>query len=288
MHVKNKIFAVVLFAAAAAGASAQDAAFTGRLDSFLNDINKNLPDNAVSSSTWSDGYIGELISLPPHLGLGVSCGISRFPLANLVNAAGIAGSSVDIPILLTLGDGFLINPAVELRLGGFKLPFDLGARFGMLPANTLYGVEMKYRSISVDMRYAIIKESSALPDIIVGAGWYNTSGRICHSFSADELAAAGSQSLAIDFKTNVFELRAQVSKSALAFAPYLGLAGYFAMSESSYEIAGVKGEREENHFGSRVYGGLSFNIFVVKIDVSASYNFVTQNWGGNLGVRLQL
>ena len=60
MHVKNKIFAVVLFAAAAAGASAQDAAFTGRLDSFFNDINKNLPDNAVSSSTWSDGTSGSL------------------------------------------------------------------------------------------------------------------------------------------------------------------------------------------------------------------------------------
>ena len=296
MPIKRKILAIVLFAAVAAGLGAQSAAFTGRLDSFLDDINRNLPDAAVSGGAWSDGYIGQLIALPPHLGVGISCGVSRFPLSSLASAASAAGASIDIPSALSLGGGFLINPAIELRVGGFVLPFDIGARFSMLASDGWYGIDLEYYTFSIDLRYAVIKENVVLPGIVVGIGWYRTWGSIGYDFDAADLAAnagfdipdTGTKRLGLDFKTDVFELRAQVSKSLLIFTPYLGLTGYFAMSESSYEIAGVKGEREENHFGSRVYGGLSFNIFVVKIDVSASYNFVTQNWGGNLGVRLQL
>ena len=297
MSIKRKILAIFVFAAAASSLGAQNTdAFTGHLDSFLADINKNLPDNAVSGGAWSDGYIGQLISLPPHLGIGVSCGVSHFPLASLTSAASVAGAVIDIPSFLSLGGGFLINPAIELRLGGFALPFDLGVRFSMLPSNSLFGVDLEYRTISVDLRYAVIKENIVLPDIIVGIGWYHTSGNIGYTFSDSELGAAGFQGIAgdkklgVDFKTNVFELRAQVSKSLLIFTPYLGLTGYFALSESSYEIADTDARNtvSSNHFGSRVYGGLSFNIFVVKLDVSASYNFVTQNWGGNLGARFQI
>ena len=296
MPIKGKIFAIILFAAVAGGVSAQNAEFTGYLDSFLGDINKSLPDTSVAGGTWSDGYIGQLISLPPHLGLGVSCAVSRFPLASLTSAASAAGASIDIPDALRLGGGFLINPAIELRIGGFVLPFDLGVRFSMLASDEWYDINLEYYTFSVDLRYAVIEENVALPAIVLGIGWYHTSGSIGYGFSLDELDVAGfdiaemtgSKNLGIDFKTNVFELRAQVSKRLLVFTPYIGLTGYFAMSESSYEIAGVENTRKDNHFGSRVYGGLSFNIFMVKIDVSASYNFVTQNWGGNLGARFQL
>lgn len=296
MPLRKRILAIFVLAAASAGLGAQTAAFLGHMDRFLEDINKELPDTALSGGTWSNGYIGQLISLPPHLGIGVSCGFSRFPASELEAAASEAGAVIGIPAIMGRGYIPLINPAIELRLGGFKLPFDLGARFSMLSADKLFDVEVKYHSISVDLRYAIIRESVVLPDIVVGIGWYYTAGNIGYGFSPDELGLAGfdtsgmegAKSLGIEFKTNVFELRAQVSKTLLIFTPYLGLTGYFAMSESSYEIAGARDELSSNHFGSRVYGGLSFNIFMVKIDVSASYNFVTQNWGGNVGARFQL
>ena len=296
MHIKRKILAILVLAALAATAGAQNA-FTGHLDSFLEDINRSMPDNAVSGGTWSDGYIGQLISAPPHLGLGVSLGVSRFPFANLASAASAAGASIG-SFLLDFGGGFLINPAIELRIGGFKLPFDLGVRFSMLASDKWYDIDLNYRTISVDLRYAIIKEHIALPDVVVGIGWYHTSGSIGYNFNAADLASnagfsltdmTGTRKLGIDFKTNVFEARAQVSKSLLVFTPYLGITGYYAISESSYEIAGETNERKDDKlFGSRIYGGVSFNIFMVKIDLSASYNFVTQNWGGNLGARFQL
>ena len=295
MPIKGKIFAIILFAAVAGGVSAQNAEFTGYLDSFLGDINKSLPDTSVAG-TWSDGYIGQLISLPPHLGLGVSCAVSRFPLASLTSVASAAGASIDIPDALSLGGGFLINPAIELRIGGFVLPFDLGVRFSMLASDEWYDIDLEYYTLSVDLRYAIIKENIILPDIVVGLGWYFTTGSIDYGFNVDELNTAGfdtagldgKKNLGIDFHTNVIELRAQVSKSLLIFTPYIGLTCYFAMSKSSYEILDENNTREDKLFGSRVYGGLSFNIFMVKLDVSASYNFVTQNWGGNLGARFQI
>ncbi len=296
MPAVKKIFVLLVFAVVAASAvSAQSTTFTGHLDSFLKDINKNLPDNAVSGGTWSDAYIGQLISLPPHVGIGVSLGVSRFPFASLTNAASAAGADIN-SFLLDLGGGFLINPAVELRIGGFALPFDLGVRFSMLASDKWYDIELNYRTFSVDLRYAIIEENIVLPDIVVGIGWYHTSGSIGYDFDAADLirnagfdpSIIGTQKLGVDFKTNVFELRAQVSKSLLIFTPYLGLTGYYAISESSYEIVNEKKEISDKLFGSRVYGGLSFNIFLVKIDLSASYNFVTQNWGGNLGARFQL
>ena len=176
------------------------------------------------------------------------------------------------------------------------LPFDLGVRFSMLASDEWYDIDLEYYTFSVDLRYAILKENVVLPDVVVGIGWYHTSGSIGYNFNAADLVAnagftipdTGTKRLGIDFKTNVFEMRAQVSKKLLIFTPYLGLTGYYAMSESSYEIADMKDTRSDNYFGSRIYGGTSLNIFMVKIDISASYNFVTQNWGGNFGARLQL
>ncbi len=297
----KKIFAVFLAAFAVCALPAQTAAerkaqFTGSLDSFLQDINTNLPDNAVAGGTWSDGYIGQLIALPPHLGIGVSCGFSRFPLSGLVNAADQVGGTLNTADWLGNASIPLINPAVELRIGGFVLPFDAGIRFSILSANDFFGLDVKYKSFSIDLRYALIESNVILPDLVVGLGWYHTSGSIDYGFNSADLASeagfsvpdTGTQNLGLDFRTNVFEARVQVSKTLLVFTPYLGLTGYYAKSESSYEIADEENTIADSCFGSRIYGGLSFNIFLFKIDLSANYNFVSGNWGGNLGARFQL
>lgn len=272
--------------------------FTGNLEDFLGDINKNLPDSAVSGGTWSDAYIGQLIGLPPHFGIGLSCGFSRFPIDGLMDAAEQVGASLDTADWLG-GDSIpIINPAIELRIGGFALPFDAGIRFSMLSSNDFFGLDIEYLSFSVDARYAIIEENLILPDLSVGLGWYHISGNIGYEFNASDLAdSAGftipstadqTENLSIDFKTNVFEARVQVSKSLLIFTPYLGLTGYYAMSESSYDIVDESKTLTDSYFGSRIYGGLSFNIAFVKLDLSGNYSFTTGNWGGNLGARFQL
>lgn len=272
--------------------------FVGSLEDFLDDVNENLPDSAVSGGTWSDAYIGQLIGLPPHFGIGLSCGISRFPVSGLLDATKQVGASVDTADWLG-GDYIpLINPAVELRVGGFALPFDAGVRFSLLSANDFFGLDVDYLAFSIDARYAIIEENVVLPDLIVGAGWYHISGSIEYTFDTSALAskagfaipagAGAKENLSVDFKTNVFEARVQLSKSLLIFTPYIGLTGYYASSESSYDIVDESDTVKDSYFGSRVYGGLSFNIFLVKLDLSGSYNFVTGNWGANIGARFQM
>lgn len=288
----------LFFTAYAQTASDLKSKFTGNLENFLGDINKNLPDSAVSGGTWSDAYIGQLIGLPPHFGIGVSCGFSRFPIQSLMDAAEQVGASIDTPGWLGKDSIPAINPAVELRIGGFMLPFDAGMRFSMLSLKNFFNLDIKYLSFSFDARYAIIQETVILPDLIVGLGWYYVSGDINYDFNADSLAdkagftipasANKTEKLSVDFKTNVFEARVQLSKSLLIFTPYLGLTGYYAMSESSYDIVDESKTLKDSYFGSRIYGGLSFNITFIKLDLSGSYNFITGNWGGNIGARFQL
>ncbi len=291
MPAKRKIVAALVFVVAAASLSAQSNAFQGYLSGFLEDMNKNLPDSALAASTWSDGYIGQFLPLPPHFGVGLATGFSRFPVTALNNAFSQAGEILDISGAMGSGYLPLINPAIEVRVGGFALPFDLGFRFSMLPTNTLYDVELKYTSVALDLRYAIIQENLTLPEFVVGIGWYFISGGIGYEFSSSALellGMSGDQRLGIDFNTNVFELRAQVSKSFLIFTPYLGITGYYALSKSSYEVLGIEDELSTYYFGSRIYGGCSFNILFARIDVAASYNFTTQNWGANIGARFQM
>ena len=66
-----------------------------------------------------------------------------------------------------------------------------------------------------------------------------------------------------------------------------------AMSESTYKLSDastdyLKSTVSETVYGARVYGGFSFNILVLKLDLTGSYNVLSQNWGVNFGTRIQL
>jgi hypothetical protein len=123
--------------------------------------------------------------------------------------------------------------------------------------------------------------------------------------------------------TFVVEAKAQISKSFLIITPYAGIgvgyswskAGYKLITRMSYndeeigdeaieEIQDYLGEKglngidfTDNGFSSiiessgmsfRVYGGLSFNLTVVKLDLTLMYNFLDSQFGATFGLRVQL
>ena len=132
--------------------------FKGGLHAFLEDINLSLPDSTLSGVTWSDAYIGQFIGVPPHFGVGLATGVSRFRVAGLAKTLKLVGTdlSVDELVFPTL--------ALEGRIGGFILPFDIGVRFGFLPEVQIKDIGLKYLHYGADIRYALLNKTLCSPN----------------------------------------------------------------------------------------------------------------------------
>ena len=261
--------------------------FKGGLHAFLEDINLSLPDSTLSGVTWSDAYIGQFIGVPPHFGVGLATGVSRFRVAGLAKTLKLVGSE------LPMNELIFPTIALEGRLGGFILPFDIGLRFGFLPEVQIKDIGLKYLHYGADIRYALVKENLILPNISLGLGYYGTSGNISYQFTLKQLieiypGTDKAEKLEIGFNTNVIDGRLQVSKSFLVVTPYAGFGLSYDITDSSYTLISETDTASEKRWQYRVFGGLSFNIAVVKIDLSGMYNFKSENWGANLGLRVQL
>ena len=125
------------------------------------------------------------------------------------------------------------------------------------------------------------------------------------------------------WKTYGIEARAQISKQILILTPYAGIGAGYSWSEAGYELktdvtlngssigqaqkdtikgfldaAGLAGmDIDANGFSSivknttfnaRAFGGISFNILVLKIDLTLMYNLLDGQFGAQAGVRVQL
>jgi len=129
-------------------------------------------------------------------------------------------------------------------------------------------------------------------------------------------------SLDVFWSTNVIEAKAQVSFPLLIITPYAGVGASIGWSKAGYGVnapAGVyengngpnllndyRDELEEMGFGSltnggfsstsdskssfnfRAFGGISLNLFVIRIDLTAMYDIVARSLGASVGLRFQL
>ena len=262
--------------------------FKGSLKNFLADINLSLPDSTVSGVTWSDAYIGQLVSVPPHFGAGLALGVSRFRVSGLKESLKVVGQNLPIDELV------FPTLALEGRIGGFILPFDIGVRFGFLPKVELQGIGLDYLHYGADIRYALLKQNILLPNISLGLGYYGTSGNIFYQFTLKQLTgisfpeADKDEKLAIHFNTNIIDGRLQVSKSFLIVTPYAGFGLSYSITDSSYVLIEDKANIQAKELQYRAFAGLSLNIAIVRFDLSGMYNFKSENWAANVGLRVQL
>jgi len=269
-----------------------------QLTTFLNSLNKSAPDNAVSTGTWSDAYIGQIISVPPHFGIGASAGLVPLDVTNLAGPIGTI-SGMTLPITSFV----LPTYAIEGRIGGFILPFDLGVHVGVIPSTDLFGtgIRLDFLNYGADVRYALLKENILLPNLSVGAGYYHVAGSLGYTFNMDAAqnlvdsyglnATIADIPLKVGFTSEVIEARVQLSKSLLIATPFVGVAANLSFSDATYTLADqtkTVSTASSPVLGARVYGGASVNVLVLKINLTGSYNLINQNWGANLGVRVQL
>ncbi len=130
--------------------------------------------------------------------------------------------------------------------------------------------------------------------------------------------------LVYGWESNVLEFKAQISKNLLFFTPALGInAGYsttkigggiitsvtdgngdeinqtdidaavtaakaLGQTVPSIDASGFETYSDTTAWSFKINGGLSFNILILKIDISANYEILSQSYGGQLGFRVQL
>jgi hypothetical protein len=182
-------------------------------------------------------------------------------------------------------------------------------------------------ALSISAGYTYWRANIGVPDVL-GTGDYevdisdvfgNPSGSNVLQFTSPELAFA--------VQTHSFIAKLQASKKLFIITPHIGLGAAYGISNaggglssdvyyngspiSSSDITAIEDAfaaapppydamapeltdqgfligAAANGFTTWVYGGTAINIFFIKIDVSAMYNFIGRTYGGAVNVRLQL
>ena len=298
-----------------------------------------LPFNSTVGLNWSDAYIGQILGVPPHFGVGITAGATTVPTVDLKPLLTNMGVSLPAGV-----DKVLPLPVAvaEARVGGILLPFDVGIKAGYIPdslGNTIKGttggLAVKYLLVGADIRYAVLKGNLVLPTVSVGLGVNYMDGGLGTTISgggasftynvgaANHTIAATDPEVGVSWRATTVDLKAQVSKGFLFFTPYAGFgatygasrAGYYVKSNLTYDgdsidpaeiqsiknylqsqgvavpdisATGIESYFEKSGWAFRAYGGFSFNLAVMKFDLTGLYNFSDGSYGASLGLRFQL
>lgn len=246
MNRTQTVLAVVLALAVAGPVAAQIEnldTFQDGFQEFSDSFANSLPMNATIGLNWSDAYIGQLLAVPPNVGVGITTGVTTIPsrvFDTLIDDLNIDPSG-GIDELTAFGvpvPGY----AFDARVGGILLPFDVGLKFGTIPQASIGDVEAEYTNIGADIRYAIL-DGGVLPKLSVGVGYSYLSGRIATPLGLGNTTIGevpdpddpgntitlelSDPDLEFEWEASVIDVKAQLSKRFLIIEPHVGLAASF-------------------------------------------------------------
>ena len=326
--------AALLLSAASAFASTAD--IDKAFESLNGTLTEVVPETTIQLGVWSDAYIGKLFpSFPPHFGAGVSAGGTFIETKALSNAIGTiiteinshaAGATTDFNF--TVPDQIpLPSASVHVRIGGFILPFDIGVYGAYFDLNTLkfedFTGTVNYYTIGGDIRYAVMKGSTTLPKLSVGAGYIRTHLALSMTGASTYSGTVGSTPASVtanadtntSFDLNTIFVQAQISKKFLILTPYAGVRAYVTSSKShydysyssTYEIGGVpqgnvpggngSSSRDYgtgdfnfdwNNIRPQLYAGLGLNLLFINCTVGGSWNMRNNLLSANVNVCIKI
>jgi len=227
---------------------------------FSNALAKSLAFNSTMGLNWSDAHIGKLITVPPHLGIGITTGFTTMDFGSMNNLLDMF--NVSLPSSVNIGGFPLPGYALEARIGGFFLPFDIGVKFGYLKLNSgfLNGLlqtnipdfNMDYMLVGADIRYAIIggKKVTSPFKLSIGVGYNYLKGGIGMqvpgtplSFSFNDPSSSDTYTLTIptptlglNWQTQSLDFKVQASFKVAIVTPYLGAGASYAKSSAGYNL----------------------------------------------------
>ena len=323
IQLKTILASALLILGAASPVFSQSQQFTlkdltGTMDVFSEKLAKSLPFNASMGLNWADAYIGSF----PHFGVGISGGFTTMQDDSLGNVMDmfVPGLSDN---LLSLAGFPMPGLMIEGRIGGIKF-FDVGVKVGYLPTKPKQFDKMTYFLIGGDVRFALLKEKLVTPDLSLGVGYNYMRGSIGKNIGSEikidyqdasnvtQTITLSPPELGINWSTSVIDLKAQISKTFAIVTPYLGVGGSYGMSKAGYSLDtkidaadiaaakeifkaagiditdGLSSETPIDGWSFRTYGGLSLNLLILRLDLTGLYNFLDNNWGLTLGIRLEI
>lgn len=216
--------------------------FKAGLQGFADDMASVLPMNSAVGLNWSDPYIGQFLALPPHFGVGVTTGVTTIPYKTVESVLEKAfnEANADIPDVVKKFGLPLPAVALDARIGGFILPFDVGVKAGFIPkfAEKAIGddVKLDYLLLGGDIRYQLMKQRLILPEISLGVGYNYLKGSVAFGGILDNTAidlsgtplAPGelfltSPDFYIEWESHVVDLKAQAGWKLLILQPSVGI-----------------------------------------------------------------
>ena len=236
---------MILFVASGAFAQYQFSDFQNAFHDFAGGVASALPLDSSVGLNWSDAYIGQL----PHFGIGVTAGAATIPYSAVNKAIHAFGGVLpsNLSFLSSIG---IPLPAytVDVRIGGFILPFDIGLKFGYLPPNAFSSsFSADYLLVGGDIRYALLKDSGLSPGLSVGVGYTYMRGAVSlpgvlgHSVTIASAQLPGGSTVNLGFtdpnldflwNTSVIDAKVQLSKTLLFITPYIGLGASYGISSA--------------------------------------------------------
>ena len=256
-----------------------EATVTNGLNDFAREIMVAAPEAATQMNVWQEAHIGNLYpSIHPHFGGGLSIGgtainMTGFKTAavtvanqyNTISSGLFGGKEIDPVIFEKIPEKFVLPSAsLDLRLGGFVMPFDIGI-FAIMTNPDIFAVHLDdpssiynmsqainfsflgfdgsidYFSIGGDFRIRLFEEDGAVPAVSIGAGYAYTKGNIkAHAQNESEILNT-TQTTTIDvgmgYQTQVIFIQGQVSKDLSVISLFAGARGLLSNTTCDWSWA---------------------------------------------------
>jgi hypothetical protein len=219
------------------------------LKDVSDDIRGALAFTSAIGLAWSDTYVGQLIGIQPHWGIGLSMGLTSLKAGRLNGLLEKFGYTSDFALA---DKPLLLAYTIDIRLGGFKqLPFDIGIKWGLLPYAPLFGdISYEINSIGLDFRWEIVNGWLDTPSLSVGfeidsvtGGIRNAGNTTLTGLASRDIVVEGDATAGLTWDVLVFSLKTQVAKNfwrpRLNMYAGLRIGGYYA--KTGYELSGGDG-----------------------------------------------
>ncbi len=282
---------------------------TNGLNGFCNDLCDSLPNSQTQQNVWAEAWIGKLFPFP-HLGFGISAGVSKMEITALKDAA--KALSIDVK---DLKDSYVLpTVTADVRLGGIVFPFDVGLTAMSIDTSKIGSMESAMDPVSFDfftvggdVRYALMQGGGIRPKVSVGGGFYYTDGSVNVK---DDTAEAS-----LDFKSTTLFASAQASVKLICLVPFAG--GRILLSKTSvdwnvkpqwdriisvsdanqkqaicdimpksFSGSGNSGFFEDIH--PQIFGGVGIDLLILNVTASLSYDIAGKIPSGAVSLRLAL
>lgn len=308
-------------------------------DSLIDTFSSYTPENTSMLFVQPEAYIGKLFpSFPPHLTAGISASGTFLDTSFLSDLTKTITDQISSSLKQSLGSDTTVSDsfksfgkipiptaAINARIGGIFLPFDLGVfatstfnAFNDKKINNDYTLGLTYNSFGADLRFRVLEEDVLFPSVSVGAGYIYTernlsvNGKFSSEITYENTPAIATIGTDINakIKTHSIFLSTQVSKKIAFLVPFAGFRLFLNSTDYSYDwkynteckevtdkgisMPSENGSNSEvknfdfSKISPQLFAGLGFNFAVFQIGLNGAYNFKTDYWTVALQLNFKL